>query len=480
MENCFKKSIMVLMLVVIIALNGCQSISGNINPLNQDNPITVTIWHYYNGHIKDNFDAMVSEFNETTGMEMGIVVETKSHGDVGQLANAVFDAASNDIGSENMPNIFAAYPDNAIRVHKIIGLVDMESYFTDEEIQEYRKEFLKEGVFLNEEKHYIIPVAKSSENLFVNKKYWETFSKKHGYTEADLSTWESILRVAEKYYEETGNSFLGIDAVTNYILMSSMQLGTEIFSYNEDGTASFNFDKDIARKIWDNYYTPYLNGYFLKTGRFSSDDAKTGKTIAYTGSTAGAGYFPTEVTFSQDDIVEIEALVLPYPYFRDGKPFAMQQGAGMCISKSDFQHEYASAEFLKWFTTAENNLKFAVSTGYFPVKNEILNESKMIGAMQEAKITNPAIKASILTTNKMFNEYSIYSTKPFDGSFEIRNFLESELNEKITRDVEIISKQVSAGKIYKDLINDHISEVEFEKWYKDIVSEAEAILIRYK
>ena len=44
-----------------------------------------------------------------------------------------------------MPDLFAAYPDTALTVHKIKGLVNLEQYFTQEELNEYRKEFLEEG-----------------------------------------------------------------------------------------------------------------------------------------------------------------------------------------------------------------------------------------------------------------------------------------------------------------------------------------------
>lgn len=479
MINFYRKSL-IFMLIMVSVITGCESVNGNMNPLDPDDPVTVTIWHYYNGHIMDNFDGLISEFNETEGMEKGIVVDAKSLGDVGRLADAVYASASSAIGSEEMPDIFAAYPDNAIRVHKLTGLVDMESYFSEDEITEYRNEFLREGMFLNEKNHYIIPVAKSSENLFVNKNNWQNFALEHGYSDENLRTWEGIIEVAEEYKQETGGGFLGIDAVANYMLVSCMQLGTEMFTYNDDGSANFNFDRDIARRIWDNYYVPYLKGYFIKTGRFSSDDAKTGKVLAYTGSTAGAAYFPTEVTFSQGNVLEIEPLVLPYPHFRDGIPVAMQQGAGMCITKSDYEHEYASAEFLKWFTSRDNNLRFAVSTGYFPVKNEVLNESSMLSTISSADTTNAAIKASITATNFMLSDYSLYSSIPFDGSFEIRNLLETSLNEKLSSDLEVIEIKVSEGIDRSTIVTGYCSQEEFEKWYENITKEAEAILSRYK
>lgn len=474
----FKNIKLIFILIISLTAVGCSAIEVEKEILDPDRPITVTLWHYYNGHIKDKFDAHVAEFNETIGMERGIVVDAQSQGDVVQLSDAVFDAANQSIGTEPMPDIFAVYPDNAIRVHQITELVNLETYFSKQELNEYRSEFLEEGKFNNNGNYYIVPIAKSSENLFVNKDYWEIFASKYGYTNEDLYTWEGITKVAAHYHEVTGNGFFGIDANANYMLQAAKQLGTEMFIYKEDGNASLNFKKDIAKKVWDNYYVPYLKGHFIKTGRFSSDDAKTGTVLAYTGSTAGAAYFPTEVTFSQEKVVPIEVLVLPYPHFKDGKPFAFQQGAGMCIVKSDTAHELAATEFLKWFTATEQNLKFTVSTGYLPVKNEALNEKLMLEAMETTDISNPAIRSSIITTSKMFEDYKLYNSKPFNGSYEIRELFESNLSSKVSRDLSLLEKQLNEEDI-ELLIQNMISESEFEEWYSRLISEVKLIFSRY-
>ena len=102
-------------------------------------------------------------------MEKGIVVDAQSQGDVDQLATSVQNSVNQAIGSSPMPDLFAAYPDTALTVHKIKGLVNLEQYFTQEELNEYRKEFLEEGNFLFDEGLYIMPIAKSTENLFINK-----------------------------------------------------------------------------------------------------------------------------------------------------------------------------------------------------------------------------------------------------------------------------------------------------------------------
>lgn len=467
----------ILIFTIILSFTACSNANKEPeNPLNPDNPVTVVLWHYYNGNIKEKFDVLVSEFNETVGIEKGIVVDAQSQGDVDQLAMAMQDSASEAIGSLPMPDLFAAYPDTAFTVNKIKELVDLKTFFNNDELLEYRDEFLDEGRFISDDSLYILPIAKSTENIFINKTSWDEFASENNLTNENLKTWEGITKVAKLYYEKTGNSFFGIDANANYMLQASMQLGQEIYKYNEDQSVDFNLSEETARKIWENYYIPYIRGYFAKTGRFCSDDAKTGTVLSYVGSTAGASYFPTEVTFSQDDIVSIDVLTLPYPYFEDGKPFAMQQGAGICMTKSDVAHEYAAAEFLKWFTDTKQNLNFAVSTGYLPVKNVALNKEALIDALDEEQIDIPSIKSSLITTSEMFDEYEFYSNRPFDKSYEMRRLLETNLYDKVQSNL-ILLETYGLNELNKNQkIEELISEDSFKNWYKELTDEANKIL----
>lgn len=473
-----KRTIVILTMIVLVGvmLSACSQTDKREKLLNAEKPITVTLWHYYNGNIKEKFDSLVSEFNETIGVEKGIVIEAKSQSDVNQLATAVYDSANKTIGAAPMPDIFAAYPENAFRVNAIYPLVDLSQYFTSGELSTYRKEFLSEGQFGQEGSLFILPIAKSTENLFVNKTSFEGFANENGITAKDLETWEGLNKVAKAYYEKTGKGFFGIDANANFMLEAGMQLGTELFIYNKDGSVTFNLTEDVAKEIWKNYYVPYINGYFAKTGRFSSDDAKTGTVLGYTGSTAGAAYFPTEVSLTETQVIDIEPLVLAYPHFASGKPFAIQQGAGMCIAKSDEAHEYAASLFLKWFTEPNQNLKFAVSTGYLPVKNDALTAEALNQALAEANVTNPSIKASFETTIGMLKNYTFYNNKPFEGSYEMRALLETHLYGKINRDLEKLNEAVKNGGNRKVLVEELVSDKAFSQWYQQITESAKAII----
>jgi len=478
MNGVMKTRVLLVCALVFVLFFGVYKVFNvKKEPLNPSKPITITIWHYYNGNIKDKFDAIVDKFNESIGVEHGIVVDAKSHGDVQQLANAVYDAANKTIGSQVMPDIFAAYPDNAYRVNEIVELVDLEQYFSQDEIKGFRKEFLEEGRFGTDPKLRIVPIAKSTEVLYLNKTYWDYFAKATGSKIEDISTWEGLVKTAEKYKNYSGKAFLSIDANANYMLAASMQLGKEMYTY-DGNRAKLNFSKDIAYKIWENYYIPYLKGYFSKSGRFSSDDAKTGTVLAYTGSTAGSAYFPKQVAFSQKEVYPIDAITLPYPYFENGKPYVIQQGAGMSITKSDKAHEYAAALFLKWFVDIEQNIDFAVSTSYFPVKNEALVENKVLTALDKTDVANEAIRKSINTTLKMFDSYTLYGNKPFEGSYDMRALLENHLFNFVQKDLGVLEKRVAEGEERSKVIESLISNEHFEKWYQQFTQEAEQIISR--
>jgi multiple sugar transport system substrate-binding protein len=167
---------------------------------------------------------------------------------------------------------------------------------------------------------------------------------------------------------------------------------------------------------------------------------------------------------------------LPYPYFESGEKIAIQQGAGMCVTKSDEAHEYASALFLKWFTDSAQNLKFAVSTGYFPVKNSVLEASQMIEQIDAGNVTSPAIVESIKATEIMFNNYTLYNSKPFLGSYEMRTLLDTHLITKIQNDLEYLNTQIEAGEDRDKILSNLTSGDSFEEWYQDLLNESTLIL----
>lgn len=469
--------ITIIFLMCMFVITGCSSINQNKYGLDKNNPVSVKIWHYYNGVQKIEFDKMVEEFNNTVGKDKGIIVEAFNQGSINELTEKVLDTANKKVGTGKLPDAFTAYPDTAYEIDKMGLAADFNKYLTVDEIKGYIESYIDEGKLNNENELKIFPIAKSTEILMVNKTDWDKFQKETKADIKDFETWEGIANLAKQYYDWTdskteklndGNAFFGRDAMANYMIIGSKQLGKEIFEVHS-GKVSINVDEKVMRKLWDNFYIPYINGYYASYGRFRSDDAKTGHIIAFVGSTAGAEYFPDSVITNDEKSYDIEPMILPVPKFKEGEGYVAQQGAGMVVIKSDPKHEFALTEFLKWFTEADRNIKFAIKAGYLPVKKEANNKEIIISKMKESNSVevNPKSKEAILTAMDQEKYYEFYNNKAFEGGNKVRSILEKSMIDKAKADRELIKKQLDSGISKTEVMKKYETEENFKKWLED-------------
>lgn len=312
----------------------------------------------------------------------------------------------------------------------------------------------------------------------VNKTDWDKFSEATGASLEELRTWEGIARTAEKYYEWTdsltpapndGKAFFGRDAMANYILVGSKQLGQEIF-HVKNGQVSIAVDEEIMRTLWDNFYIPYVNGYYTAVGRFRSDDAKTGEIIALVCSTSGIPYFPETVIIDDSKEYPIESLVLPLPNFENTSPCAVQQGAGMVVVKSDKEREYAAVEFLKWFTDKDRNIRFALESGYLPVKKEANNVKvieKYLAEMKDNKVMNK-LQSSLPVLMEQLQTYELYTNRPFENGTDAREVLSKALIDKAKADREKVLELLETGKTREEAVKLVATEENFQQWLREL------------
>ena len=242
-----------------------------------------------------------------------------------------------------------------------------------------------------------------------------------------------------------------------------MQLGTELFEA-ENGSVTVQADEDVMRHIWDNYYVPYVKGYFSAKGKFRSDDVATGDILAYTGSTASANYFPSTVE-TADGEKNIECTILPAPGFEGGEDYNVQQGAGMVVSKTDEQHEYASVQFLKWFTQEQNNLLFSSTAGYLPVKKNALTKDMLDEVIQKDNLELSENMYNTLTTSfDMAKNTKMYTNKPFEHGSEARNVLDKNLSDKAAADREQVEQLLAQGQSLEEATASYVSDEAFQSW----------------
>lgn len=481
-RRIFCRIIAVMLLVTgIMTVSGCSRNASYEKLLDRDSPVTITIWHYYNGVQQAQFDEMVTEFNDTVGMEKGIVVEAVSKESIDELADSVMSSARKDPGAEKLPDIFATYAETAYIVDELGYVADLRKYFPDDEIGEYVESYIEEGDFKGDGSLKIFPIAKSTEVLMVNKTDWQKFSDATGDSLSELTTYEGIAKVAEDYYNYTdgltpdkkndGKAFFGMDSVANYMDISAKELGRPFTFRYEDGRIGVDVDKKAMRKIWTNYYVPYVKGYFAADSRFRSDDAKIGEIIAYEGSTTGAVYFPTEVTINDSVTYPIECIVLPAPSVSGCDRYMVQQGAGMCVVSSSEKKEYASTIFLKWFTDTERNICFSVKSGYLPVKKEAADTNMILSVCEKNGIEmSKVIKDTLFTAMHEIDECGMYFGPVYDKSHKLREYIGSALEDSAAQACKSAKQKIAAGYDRDTVMEEYTGNMAFEKWYSDFES----------
>lgn len=463
----------------LVVLTGCSDKKHGLNP---NNPISITIWHYYNGKQLVAFEEMVNQFNQTEGKELGIIATAKSKSTINNLYDELRNAANEEVGADEMPNIFTNYVDFALELDKMGKLVDLDQYFTKKELDTYVDSFIEEGRFDAKNALKVFPTAKSTEVMMVNQTDWNKFAEATGSSLEELQTLEGITECAKKYYEYTdaltpdiaddGKALFGRDSMANYILSGAKELGEEVFKV-ENGEAVISLTKETAKKLWDNYYIPYINGYFLSKGRFSSDDAKTGDIIVLVGSSSSASYFPSAVIDDDGNSYPIDCTVMKAPYFKDGEAIAVQQGAGMSVSVSDEAHEYASAVFLKWFTQEEQNVEFSVNSSYLPVQKSANNFETITARLQDSEVAmSPVVSDTLKVSVDQVNDYELYTSKAFNNSNDARNALEKSLSDKAKADRQTVLD--SSDK--KAAISNFDTEENFNNWYEGLLKELNEII----
>ena len=461
-----KKGIMSSFIILGVLLSGCGSQKEEL--YSSSNPVDITVWTYYNGDQLSSFNTLVKKFNRTQGKENGIYVE--SVGTVNDLEKNLKDSIEKKVGASEIPDMFSAYNDIAYTIDQMHGIVDLNKYFSDDELDEYIEGYVQDGNILNNGKLKVFPIAKSTEILTINKTDFDIFAKATNVSSKDLSTIEGLVEVSQKYYEWTdsltpkpndGKAFFGRDAMANYILAGSMQLGHEIFKV-KNGKMKLDYNEKVARKLWDNYYIPYIKGYFTASGVFRTDDIKTGNIIGYVGSSSSATYFPKTVTNSNDETYSIKMETLPCPQFKDSKNYAIQQGAGMGVMKTTKTRQQAAVEFLKWLTDTKQNVQFSKETGYLPVKKEA-NKVEPLVDNNNNMDTQKVVEVSIDTVK----ENAMYSPKAFKQGTTARAYLQSMMADKATEDRQVVETNLKNGQDLDQATASFTSDEYFEQWYQE-------------
>lgn len=217
---------------------------------------------------------------------------------------------------------------------------------------------------------------------------------------------------------------------------------------------------DLAPYFTDEERAAYVDSY-LTEGDF--DDS--GSILAYIGSNSSATYFPTQVMLSDTESHDIDLKVLPTPHFEGCEKVSVQQGAGMAVAKTTDAEVEASVVFLKWFTQPENNIAFAVGSGYLPVTHaandmDAIHSSGLALTGNMENVLTEAVEA--VNTNEM------YTTKAFEGGTDARSKLGYSMIDLAAADRATVEERLAAGESAEEAEAEFLTDEYFEAWYQSL------------
>ncbi|MCL1896466.1 MAG: extracellular solute-binding protein, partial [Clostridiales bacterium] len=350
---------------------------------------------------------LVNGFNRTVGAENGVIVKVTSVADANVISEQLLAAVDRDPGAPGLPDMAVVGPMTAVTLAEKGVLVDLGDYLPVDELDSYVPQFIDEGR-LGGDSLFLMPVAKSTEVLYLNRTLFDRFSSETGVGLDKLSTFEGIAEAAAMYYGWSGGKmFYYPEGLFNQAMIGFQQMGSDIVKGE-----MLNVRDPGYKRVWDFYYDSAVKGGTAIYDGWGNYLAATGDIVCATASSAGATYYPSRITYADNTKEDVEFDVLPYPVFEGGEKVVYQRGGGICVIGDEPAKGYAAGLFLGWLTEAEQNLGFCVSTGYMPVRKAAFDE---IMAGNHPVIENPIAEKSLIATAEMQKSYRFYYPPVFDG-----------------------------------------------------------------
>lgn len=418
-------------LLLLCCMTGC----GSKTTLDPDEPVTLTMWHVYGSQTESPLNDVIAEFNRTVGKEKGVIVDVVSVTDSTTIDEMLLASANKQPGAVSMPDLFVAYP----RIAEQIGtdkLLNWSDYFSADELSAYIPGFLSEGYF--DQQLLMLPIAKSTELLFLNKTLFDRFAQDTGVNVEDLSDFEKLFSACNAYYDwSDGQTMFQINDFYHYFLATMASMGSEFIL---DG--AINAESEEFEAAYLPMASAAIHGGLCVGDGYASDRWKTAEVISNIGSSAGILYLRDYVTYPDNTTLDIETAVFAYPTFSGATPTVVQRGGGLFAMKSEeAKRNEAAAIFAKWVTMGQANLDFVTKAGYLPVTGEafelLFSDLNMV--------ENEKYQMLYETVGGVYDEYTFRALPLYEGSGTVQSAFEKTIKSVLSTAHEEYMRRTENG-----------------------------------
>lgn len=367
-------------------------------------PCEVEFWHYMTGDLEATLTALTDEFNSTN--EYGITVNLVNQGNAPDLLAKLTASAA----SKTLPDMALAY--NRWLSEYLTEVVHLDEFVANDfdNYEDITKSYRDE----NSEYGFIsgLPFNKSSYLYFYNKTLYDELG-----IEAP-KTWEDYYTVGEKLLTEKNMASLGFDDREGCWQTFVRQTGSEYIT--ADGV---QYDNEKGLEAATLLVDLYTKGYARLAGDGEYFSALLSNNLigAYIGSSAGVSYITA-------DGWELGVA----PVAAGEKSAACSSGTNLIMFAKETNEQKAVWEYMKYLTSTDVTAKWAIETGYLPVRTSAFEAAEYQEFMKE----NPAAKAAYEQADVMF------FSPVYEGSNEV------------TTEANTIMEEIAIYNTDKDTSND--------------------------
>ena len=361
-----KRYLAVAAAVAVLALVfGC----GGGDETTTSGAVTVSFWHAMGGPLGDALDELVAEFNET---HPGIVVESVSMGRYQALSQKIMAA----VAAGQPPVLAQAYEawtgeliDNG-SAEPLNHYMDGPDGLSADELADFVPGMLENNTWNGTV--YSFPFNKSVRAIYWNKDLFT--AEKLDHAPRNWFEYEGFARRLTKDTDGDGEiDQWGTAGQISAWMFENLLLQNGGRILTDDGTAAaFNSPEGVEA-------LEFMVRLLTKWGKVTSgyeyqNDFQAGKVAMIEGSTVSLSFMEGKYTF--------DMALAPLPEEKSKGCFVA--GTNVVIfSEAGRAEKDAAWKFIKWFTSPDVTARWAVRTGYAPVRLSAMDSPVMVARFEE-------------------------------------------------------------------------------------------------
>lgn len=338
--------------------------------------ITITFWHVYGEGKSALLDELIAEFEE---LHPNVTIDSLSQGSYTDIRDFTNNAIAS--GGE-LPTVVIGYPDHVAEYLKGDAVIPLDDFIKSTEwgvnIDDFIDSYVEENTQYKNGLMYSFPYSKSTEMMVYNKDIFdhhaaaieaalgEPFPTDRALTWAELDLLSDI--IVDPNWDDENPTANQCEYLINYDSAANMFINNvrmwdggytntsgDILIRNDNTEAMLEY---VAERF-DNHTMVIPVAW---SADYGSEYFINGEVCMSVGSTAGINY---NIPPDGDFVVG----VAPVPQYDEDHLSAVQQGPNISImKKSSDEQRLVAWEFIKYLINSENTAKWAMDTGYLPVR----------------------------------------------------------------------------------------------------------------